>query len=61
MQRGILKVTKAAGNGNLYEFASEVYGVYRAMAETDEATAFREMPRNTIDAKDISGYIVHAV
>ena len=61
VQRGILKVTKAAGNGNLYEFAPEVYGVYRAMAETDEATAFREMPRNTIDAKDISGYIANAV
>lgn len=43
-QRGILKVTKALPNVNLYEFSSEVHGIFEA-TESDEAmTGFQQLP-----------------
>lgn len=61
VQRGILKVMKVPGNGNLYEFDPAMHGIFRAMAESDEATVFREMQRQTTDAQDTPGYIANAV
>lgn len=61
VQRGILKVMKAPGNGNLYEFDPEVHGIFRAMAESDEATLFRETRRRVTEANDIPGCIQNAV
>lgn len=61
VQRGILKVMKASGNGNLYEFAPEAYGIFRAMAETNEETVFREIPRIASEEQEAQGYLAHAI
>lgn len=44
LQRGILRVTKAARNVNFYEFSSEVHGIFKAIETVDGTTAFQEMP-----------------
>lgn len=61
VQRGILKVMKAPGNGNLYEFDPEAHGIFRAMAETNEETVFRKMPQIASEEQESQGYIAHAI
>ena len=60
-QRGLLKVSKAPGNVNLYEFSDGIHGIFRATAETDEETVFREVPRITSEAPEPPGYIAPAI
>ena len=43
-QRGLLKVTKAPGNVNLYEFSDEIHGIFNAAEETEEVTVFEAQP-----------------
>ena len=61
VQRGILKVMKAPGNGNLYEFDPAAHGIFRAMAETNEETVFREVPLIAPEEQEAQGYIAHAI
>lgn len=61
VQRGILKVTKVPGNGNLYEFDPVTHGIFRAMAGTNEETVFREMPRIASEERDSSSYMAQAI
>ena len=43
-QRGILKVTKALPNVNLYEFSSEVHGIFEATESDETMTGFQQLP-----------------
>lgn len=52
MQRGILKVEKAPMNVNVYEFSSEVHGIFESIGRDGETSSYRAMPERTKEIHD---------
>ncbi len=52
MQRGILKVEKAPTNVNVYEFSSEVHGIFESIGRDGETGSYRAMPERTKEIHD---------